>query len=72
MKTVTYDETQWKLVPINPTDDMLEFGCEQYNSELDDSWHTSYWLSECECREIYEAMLLAASQPPVIEQEHAR
>ena len=23
MKTVTFDETKWKLVPIEPTNDML-------------------------------------------------
>ena len=26
MKTITYDETTWKLVPIEPTYEMLEAG----------------------------------------------
>jgi hypothetical protein len=32
MKTVTFDETQWKLVPVEPTETMIEAGCRALHS----------------------------------------
>jgi hypothetical protein len=37
MKTVTFDETKWKIVPIEPTEEMIyELGCaiDESSSEI--------------------------------------
>lgn len=47
MKTVTYDETLWKLVPIKPTDDMV--------------WAGNYY-QPCHCSTSYDEMLKNAPE----------
>lgn len=49
MRTITYDETQWQLVPKEPTRSMILDGQSRMWSGI---------------RPAYEAMLAAAPQPP--------
>ena len=58
MKTVTYDETKWKLVPVDMTDAQYEEAlqhCDGYNRQYYRKW--------------YKAMLSAAPTPEGIEDE---
>ena len=61
MKTITYDETTWKLVPIEPTQEMktAAIGVEVYQ----DSPPSTDCLTWEEAGAIYAAMLAAAAAP---------
>lgn len=54
----------WKLVPIEPTDAMLDTGIKQHRCEQGDPWYSSPDLGEGDCRDIYAAMLNAAPAAP--------
>ncbi|MFY3148474.1 hypothetical protein ACOTF6_09355 [Achromobacter xylosoxidans] len=54
----------WKLVPIEPTDAMLDAGIKQHRCEQGDPWYSSPDLREGDCRDIYAAMLNAAPSAP--------
>lgn len=54
----------WTLVPIEPTDAMLDAGIKQHRCEQGDPWYSSPDLGEGDCRDIYAAMLNAASSAP--------
>ncbi|MFY2843612.1 hypothetical protein ACOTJF_18140 [Achromobacter ruhlandii] len=54
----------WKLVPIKPTEAMLDAGCRQHRCEQGDPWYPSHDLDEGDCRDIYAAMLNAAPTSP--------
>ncbi|WP_116791425.1 hypothetical protein [Achromobacter dolens] len=54
----------WKLVPIEPTDAMLDAGIKQHRCEQGDPWYSSPDLGEGDCRDIYAAMLNAAPAAP--------
>ncbi|MFY3300206.1 hypothetical protein ACOTEY_00475 [Achromobacter xylosoxidans] len=54
----------WKLVPIEPTDAMLDAGIKQHRCEQGDPWYSSPDLGEGDCRDIYAAMLNAAPSAP--------
>ncbi|WP_241043688.1 hypothetical protein [Achromobacter xylosoxidans] len=56
----------WKLVPIEPTDAMLDAGIKQHRCEQGDPWYSSPDLGEGDCREIYAAMLNAAPAAPSV------
>ena len=64
MQTVTYDETKWKLVPVEPTSEMLKAGGHSNSEWLNDnapigeSWYAMPMPS------VYSAILAAAPQPP--------
>lgn len=51
MKTITYDESKWQLVPKEPTTEMFRVGCEVHDQR------------PSEVREVYSAMLAAAPLP---------
>lgn len=51
MKTITYDESKWQLVPKEPTREMIEAGNDGFR-QPDSRRHT---VSSC-----YKAMLAAA------------
>ncbi|GEM_PF-6476713 len=57
------EKNEWKIVPVEPTDDMIDSGCKQHKCEQGDSWYTAFDLSEGDCRLIYAAMLDAAPAP---------
>ena len=52
MRTDTYDETKWRLVPMEPTTEMLTAGSEQID------------LSSHSPRAVWESMVAAAPTPP--------
>lgn len=56
MKTITYDDTQWKLVPIRPTDDMIVAFAEAWYSKI-------RCIDDCEMEDAYADMLAAAPAP---------
>lgn len=53
----------WQLVPIEPTDEMIDKGTDQYECEQGDTWYRNHQLSEGDCIAIYKAMLAAAPKP---------
>lgn len=53
----------WQLVPIDPTDEMIEKGTDQHECAQGDPWYTDLPLSENDCNAIYKAMLAAAPKP---------
>lgn len=57
MKTITYDETLWQLVPVEPTNDMLRAAAE-YDHDLEP------WL----VRDLWHLLLDTAPRPPVVNQ----
>ncbi|WP_238908149.1 hypothetical protein [Achromobacter ruhlandii] len=61
-----------KLVPIEPTDDMLDAGCGQHSCVQGDPWYSSPDLSWSDCKDIYAAMLAAAPASPVSTVEDER
>ena len=54
MKTVTFDETEWQLVPKEPTEDMEYAGLISADDKDRASWMT----------QVYRAMLKTAPPPP--------
>jgi hypothetical protein len=60
MKTTTYDETQWRLVPIEPTTEMLEAGSRA--ADLYSRSTLGIWFD----------VLAAAPTPPAVEQPSAQ
>lgn len=50
----------YKLVPIEPTSEMLDAGCEQHKCEQGDPWYSASQLCENECADIYHSMLAVA------------
>lgn len=57
MKTITYDDTKWKLVPIEPTRDMKESGYMQLPIIGAES------VGADRITDMYKAMLSAAPRP---------
>jgi hypothetical protein len=54
MMTITFDETKWKLVPIEPTQEMCQHG----------QWKAREWPSfPLRINPIYKSMLAAAPSP---------
>jgi len=68
VKTVTFDENKWKLVPIEPTEDMVIDGFESEPDEFfskDEDWEAYQDMSGCEqaahrAKLCWAAMLAAA------------
>ena len=58
MKTITFDETKFKIVPIEPTEEMLSAGCE---AGLDISTLIDDTRFACD-RAVWDAMLRKAPQ----------
>lgn len=56
MKTITYDENEWKLVPVEPTHEMVLVGV---NAGVNASHLGEKWFPAA-----YRAALAAAPQPP--------
>jgi hypothetical protein len=52
--------TEWKLVPVDPTDEMTRFGSVQ--TEIGGSWREGSTLNDAEAATCYTAMLAAAPQ----------
>lgn len=48
------------LVPVEPTDAMIEAGCKQHECHQHDPWYSNDELTECDCKAIYTAMLNAS------------
>lgn len=71
MKTITYDETQWTLVPVEPTEKMVEFAIYK-RADLSDFRHGHKPAPYGETREQYRAMLAAAPTPPAASADDAR
>lgn len=67
MKTVTYDETQWKLVPVEPTEHMIDMGEDQHTCVQEDAFYADKSISEYDCLNLYKAMLAAAYEAPELE-----
>lgn len=44
MKTVTYDENKWKLVPVEPTDDMCRNAREKIGIGSNVAHHVWHWM----------------------------
>jgi hypothetical protein len=59
MKTVTYDETLWKLVPVVPTEVIIDAMEEAYDQNCDSSLDLCHW--EC-LVPAYHAALKAAPE----------
>jgi hypothetical protein len=53
MKTITFDETKWKLVPLVETDQQME----EARKHIE-------WACIPEVRNIYRAMVAVAAEPP--------
>ena len=62
--------TKWKLVPVDPTPEMI-WKAEEDSPEFNhgDPWYGSEPPSEGQIRAIYTAMLEAAQQPPALTDE---
>ena len=62
--------TKWKLVPVEPTPEMV-WKAEEDSPEFNhgDPWYGSEPPSEGQIRAIYTAMLEAAQQPPKLSDE---
>ena len=62
--------TKWKLVPVEPTPEMI-WKAEEDSPEFNhgDPWYGSEPPSEGQIRAIYTAMLEAAPQPPKLSDE---
>ena len=52
MKTVTYDETLWQIVPIEPTDEMFMAGYNERSNQIRNDDESIV--------DVYKAMLSAA------------
>lgn len=50
----------WELVPVEPTDEMIDAGCKQHTCEQQDYWYSDEELRDSDCIDIYKAMLAAA------------
>ncbi len=57
MKTITYDENEWKLVPVEPTDKMLYAAADCIDE----------YAAFNSAAAAYREMLAAAPQPPTAE-----
>lgn len=76
MKTVTYDERVWKLVPVEPTQKMIVEGFEsEPNDYFTDQNELERYKALSGCRQAayraskcWSAMLKAAPTPPEVEQ----
>lgn len=72
MKTITYDETQWKLVPVEPTETMVVSGFESAPDKhfsTAEEWERYEAMSGCQqsayrAEKCWAAMLAAAPTPP--------
>ena len=62
MKTITYDESKWKLVPVEPTEEMLRAGVDAAIAQK----NSRPWCPPC-----YRAMLAAAPSAPATVQGDA-
>lgn len=62
----------WKLVPVEPTDDMIDKGCDEHCCEQGDSWYSAPALSYGDAKSVYSAMLAAAPAAPAAPTEGAR
>ena len=50
----------WKLVPVEPTEAMIDKGIAEHRCEQGDPWYGSDPLSDTDCWHIYVAMISAA------------
>lgn len=63
-KTVTFDASQWQLVPKVPTEDMVSKAQDDAPKFLHgDPWYGSEEVSDAQARAVYAAMLAAAPTP---------
>ena len=58
MKTVTYDETKWKLAPIEPTEEMIDAAVRDVDCQ--DSYYPHSIFGEDDAKQAWTAMLSAA------------
>lgn len=56
----------WRLVPEEPTSEMLDQGVEQHTCEQEDRWYSNHPLSEGDAAKVYRAMVAAAPQPAAV------
>lgn len=76
MKNVTYDDTQWKLVPVEPTERMVVAGFESKPDECFsplDEWKSFQEMTGCQqsahvAKLCWAAMLAAAPTLPAVGQ----
>lgn len=61
MKTITYDETQWQLVPKVLTPEMGERGADEVIAPISTAFHKA--------KAVWIAMLAAAPSPPLNTQD---
>jgi len=52
----------WKLVPVEPTDAMMDVGTSKHECAQGDPWYGAPALSDVDCVAIYQAMLAAAPE----------
>lgn len=52
----------WKLVPVEPTDAMMDAGTSKHECAQGDPWYGAPALSDVDCVAIYQAMLAAAPE----------
>lgn len=64
MKTITYDETKYQLVPIEPTEEMIEGVCKIMLARLRHGGERNKGI-EHGIQENWSAMLSAAPKPEV-------
>lgn len=63
-KTVTFDASQWQLVPKVPTEDMVSKAQDDAPKFLHgDPWYGSEEVSDAQARAVYAAMLAIAPTP---------
>ena len=60
MKTVTFDETKWKLVPLEPTE--AQYIEAQKMLEFSDEYCHSYFAGDFTEGDLYKAMIAAAPE----------
>lgn len=51
----------YALVPIEPTEEMIEAGCKHHECVQQDPWYSNSEISESDCIAIYKAMLTQAT-----------
>jgi hypothetical protein len=65
MQTQTFDDTKWKLVPIEPTEDMEAYGISKADEIAVKVNGTRFKTHMSTAAEVYKAMLSASPTAPI-------
>ena len=52
------------LVPVEPTEAMIDAGCKEHECVQEDRWYSNHEISEYDAKSIYSAMVATAQVQP--------